>query len=166
MPTNLYGPGDNYHELNSHVFASFIRKFYQAKKDSISSVTCWGTGKPLREFMHVHDLGDAVIFALEHWNPLSKDAPFDQSGKPLSYLNVGTGKDISIKELATLIAKAVNFKGEVLWDKSKPDGTFRKNLCIKKIKNLGWAPKIGIKDGILKTLETFKKELIEGSIKS
>ena len=161
MPTNLYGPGDNYHELNSHVFASFIRKFYKAGKDSISSVTCWGTGKPLREFMHVDDLGDAVVFALEHWDPLSNDAPSDQSGKPLSYLNVGTGKDISIKDLATLIAKAVNFKGEVLWDTSKPDGTFRKKLSVKKIESLGWSPKIILKDGILNTIKSYEKELKE-----
>ena len=98
MPTNLYGPGDNYHPQNSHVMASFIRKFYEAQKYSYKSITCWGTGSPLREFLHIDDLGDAVVFALENWELSSKNAPNDKFNKPLNWLNVGTGKEISIKD--------------------------------------------------------------------
>ena len=123
MPTNLYGPGDNYHNENSHVMASLIKKFYEASKNSIPSVTCWGTGKPLREFLYVDDLGEAVVFALENWDPNSKNAPKDKNNNPLTILNVGTGKDISIKELANKISSTVKYKGSIIWDKSKPDGT-------------------------------------------
>ena len=91
MPTNLYGPGDNYHPENSHVFASFINKFYYASKLNHPSVTCWGSGKPFREFMHVYDLASAVLYVLENWDPTSNDAPLDSSGNPLTVLNVGTG---------------------------------------------------------------------------
>ena len=98
MPTNLYGPGDNYHPENSHVMAALIRKFYKASLESSKSVTCWGSGSPFREFLHVDDLANAVIFALENWNPALKNAPKDKNGEPLLLLNVGTGKDLSIKE--------------------------------------------------------------------
>ena len=111
MPTNLYGPNDNYHPLNSHVVPGLIRKFSIAKRDNLSSVTCWGSGLVCRELMHVDDLAEAVIFCLENWFPSEIDAPKDNSGNPLNYLNVGTGKDISIRELAKKIAEIVKFDG-------------------------------------------------------
>jgi len=158
MPTNLYGAGDNYHAQNSHVMASFIRKFYEAKIKSLPSVTCWGTGKPLREFLHVDDLGDAVVFVLENWDPSSSNAPKDEHNNNLVMLNVGTGKDITIKDLAYKISKLVNYKGEIIWDKNKPDGTPRKLLNISKIKELGWEPKISLEEGIKSAVRSFKKE--------
>ena len=156
MPTNLYGPNDNYHPLNSHVLASLIRRFYEAKKKGIKSVTCWGTGRPLREFMHVDDLSDAVIFALERWDPNAKNAPLDNNGIPLTHLNVGTGKDISIKELADMISSKIGFQGEIHWDHNKPDGTPRKNLDIGKFKELGWVSKIDLEVGLSSTIEKYK----------
>ena len=126
MPTNLFGLGDNYDVNNSHVMAALIKKFCDAKNHEINEVTCWGTGKPLREFLYVDDLGDAVVFALEKWNPNSNTSPKDKFGNPLLHLNVGTGKEISIKRLAELIAKLCDYKGKINWDLSKPDGTPKK----------------------------------------
>ncbi len=156
MPTNLYGPGDNYHPENSHVMASLIRKFYEASQNSIPSVTCWGTGNPLREFLHVDDLGDAVVFALEKWDPNSQNAPKDKNNNPLTILNVGSGKDIAIRELAYKISNFLDYKGKIIWDKNKPDGTPKKLLNIQKIQSLGWNPKISLKEGIKNTIESFK----------
>ena len=158
MPTNLYGPGDNYHPQNSHVMASLIRKFYEASIKSLPSVMCWGTGSPLREFLHVDDLGNAVVFALENWDPNSKNAPKDENNNKLTTLNVGTGKDISIKELAFKISNLLNYKGKIIWDKSKPDGTPKKLLNIQKIQSLGWEPKISLSEGIKNTIELYKYE--------
>ena len=158
MPTNLYGPGDNYHPTNSHVMAALIKKFFIASEQNISKVTCWGTGRPFREFLHVDDLGNAVVFALENWNPSNKIGPFDKNGNPLFFLNVGTGKEISIMELAEKIAKISKFKGEILWDKTKPDGTPRKLLKINRILSLGWEPKIKLSDGIRETMSSLKIE--------
>ena len=155
MPTNLYGPNDNYHPDNSHVMPGLINKFVKAKKESLNSVTCWGTGEPLREFMHVDDLASAILYCLEFWSPNDSNAPLDNDGVPLSFLNVGTGSDISIKELSKLIAKFSGFKGEILWDKSKPDGTPKKLLNIDKIKLLGWSPSIKLEDGLKETIENF-----------
>ena len=157
MPTNLYGPNDNYNKDESHVMAALIRKFYEANIKNLSTVTCWGSGLPLREFLHVDDLGDAVVFALECWDPDSDKAPKNEAGKPLTYLNVGTGKDISIKALAEIISKEFEFKGNILWDKAMPDGTPRKLLNIEKFKNLGWSAKINLIEGISSTIENFKK---------
>ena len=156
MPTNLYGPGDNYHPENSHVMASLIRKFYLASKNSLPSVTCWGTGTPLREFMHVNDLANASIFALERWDPDAKNAPLDKYGKPLLFLNVGTGKDLSIKDLAEKIAKITNFKGQILWDKSKPDGTPQKLLDVSEAKKYGWKFKTSLENGLFKAYKSFE----------
>ena len=156
MPTNLYGPGDNYHPRDSHVMASLIRKFCEAVKHSESSVTCWGTGSPLREFMHVDDLARAVLFCLEYWSPLKENAPVDKNKKPLYFLNVGTGKEISIKNLANKIAQYSGFKGQIKWDLSKPDGTLRKKLNVDKIHKLGWHSEISLDDGIKDTLNLFK----------
>ncbi len=158
MPTNLYGPGDNYDPLSSHVMASFIRKFYNAFINNELKVECWGTGSPLREFMHVDDLGDAVVFALENWDPESDDAPKNDLGEKHYFLNVGTGVDISIKDLAEKIALATNYKGIIYWDKNKPDGTPKKQLDISNIRKIGWAPKISLDEGIKKTLDIYKKE--------
>ena len=156
MPTNLYGPNDNYHPSNSHVMPGLINKFVNAKKKSLNSVTCWGTGKPLREFMHVDDLASAILHCLEYWCPNDINAPLDQNGIPLTFLNVGTGIDISIKDLSQLIADLSGFKGEILWDKSKPDGTPKKLLNINKIKSLGWSPSIKLEDGLKETISDFK----------
>ncbi len=157
MPTNLYGPGDNYHPNNGHVMAALISRFANAVSQNLSKVNCWGSGSPFREFMHADDLGSSVVFALENWDPSSKDAPKDKYGQPLNFLNVGTGVDISIKELANLIAKATGFNGEIIWDKSKPDGTPKKLLNINKIKSLGWTPSINLEDGIKLTVAEYLK---------
>jgi len=159
MPTNLYGPGDNYHPENSHVMAALISRIYRAKKNCDPDIICWGSGKPLREFLHVDDLGDAVVFALEEWNPNSSNAPRNENGEILTYLNVGTGKDISIKELALKIARIINYKGKILWDKSRPDGTPKKQLNIERLKLLGWEPKIRIDEGIKNTILSFESIL-------
>ncbi len=156
MPTNLYGPGDNYHSRNSHVMAALISKFSQASLESKPFVECWGSGSPLREFLHVDDLGNAVVFCLENWQPNRDQAPKDLYGNPLNHLNVGTGKDISIKDLAEKIAKFSEFKGEIIWDDSKPDGTPKKQLDISKIKELGWSPKIELNDGIKETIRLYR----------
>ena len=160
MPTNLYGPGDNYHPTNSHVMAALIRKFCNAVKNNSKKVECWGSGKPLREFMHCDDLGEAVIHTLENWDPQCSNSPKDNNGKPLNHLNVGTGKEISIEELSKKIAAATGFRGEIIWDKSKPDGTFRKKLDISNIQKLGWKPKICLNEGIKKTINIYKKEYL------
>ncbi len=157
MPTNLFGPGDNYHPIESHVIASLIMKFSRGVSNSKSSVTCWGTGKALREFMHVDDLANAIIFALENWDPSDENAPRDKYGLPLSYLNVGTGKDISIYDLANKIASLTAYSGNIVWDHSKPDGTPKKLLNIDRIKKLGWAPKIKLEEGLKKTISKLKE---------
>ena len=157
MPTNLYGPGDNYNTENSHVMAALIKKFCDAQKSNDPSVTCWGTGSPLREFLHVDDLSDAIIFCLNNWFPKSKKAPVFDSGRPLYHLNVGTGKDLSIKELALMIARLTEYKGKIIWDKSKPDGTPQKRLDVKRINKLGWRYKIKLEDGIKETIINYRK---------
>ena len=157
MPTNLYGPGDNYKPDESHVMAALIKKFSDAKRENSPSVTCWGTGSPLREFLHVDDLSDAVIFCLKNWNPKSHNSPTYSDGSPLYHLNVGTGKDLSIKELALMIANLTNYKGEIIWDKSKPDGTPQKKLDVSRIKKLGWKHKIKLKDGIEQSILNYEK---------
>ncbi len=156
MPTNLYGPGDNYHPLNSHVLPALLRKFIDAKKNKLKSVKCWGSGEPYREFLHVDDLAKACVFALEKWDPDDKSSPKDIYGNPLNFLNVGTGIDLSIKDLASKIAQKVGYKGLIEWDKSKPDGTPKKLLDISRIKSLGWTPSISLDDGISKTIELYK----------
>jgi len=157
MPTNLYGPGDNYHQINSHVLASFIRKFTDAVRFNYDQVTCWGSGMVYREFLHSDDLGDASCFVLENWDPNQEDSPKKNNGEILDYLNVGTGIDLTIKDLAELIAKIVNFKGKISWDKSKPDGTPKKQLNISRLRSLGWQPKITLEKGIKRTIEEYKK---------
>ena len=154
MPTNLYGPGDNYHLENSHVIPSLLRKFHEAKLDNKNYVTCWGTGKPMREFLHVNDLGNACKFVLENWKPNQKLDEFK-----LNFLNVGTGKDISIRDLALLMAKITDYNGEIKWDTSKPDGTPKKLLDISRIRKLGWEPTISLEKGLETTYSDFCKEI-------
>ena len=165
MPTNLYGPGDNYHSLNSHVLPALIRKFYEANINLSKEVICWGTGSPLREFLHVDDLGEASVFVLENWDPSEKNSPLDQNNNPLIHLNVGTGKDLSIKDLAEKISKESDFKGKIIWDKSKPDGTPKKQLDISRIINMGWKSKISLDEGIKDTVRIYKEGINNNSIK-
>ncbi len=160
MPTNLYGPGDNYHPLNSHVFPALIKKISDAVELNMKTITCWGTGNPLREFLYVDDLAEACLFALENWNPHEMDAPKDKYGSPLYLLNVGCEYEISIKNLAIKISEALGYKGEILWDKSKPDGTLRKKLDTSKLNNLGWEASTNLDEGIKKTIKTYKSELL------
>ena len=158
MPTNIYGPGDNYDLNSSHVMASFIKKFYEAKKNNAPKVTCWGSGSPYREFLYVDDLADAITFALENWDPDEDNAPKDNNDKPVYFLNVGTGKDLMIKDLACKISSLVGYKGDILWDQSKPDGTPRKRLNIEKMKKLGWEAKFSLEDGISNAITAYKNE--------
>jgi GDP-L-fucose synthase len=144
MPTNLYGPNDNYDLENSHVFPALIRKFIEASESNTSSVTLWGTGTPKREFLHVDDLAKATLICLERYDS-------DQ------HINVGSGEDISIKELAFKISKAAEFAGEIIWDSSKPDGTPRKVLDVTRIKNLGWIPQISLDEGIIESVKNYKR---------
>ncbi|MEZ5324400.1 MAG: GDP-L-fucose synthase [Verrucomicrobiales bacterium] len=142
MPTNLYGPGDNYHPENSHVIPGIIRRFHEAKVNGAESVTIWGTGKPRREFLHVDDLAEACLHLLTVENPPD-------------WINVGSGEDQSIFELATLIAEVVGFRGNILLDLSKPDGTPRKLMDITKLQKLGWKPKIALRDGLKGAYQDF-----------
>ena len=159
MPTNLYGPGDNYNDSESHVMAALIKKFTLAKINCADKVICWGSGSPLREFMHVDDLGEAIVFVLENWSPNSNDAPKSSEGIKLTYLNVGVGRDLSILELAKKIKFFTQFNGEIVWDRDKPNGTPKKQLNIEKILSLGWSPKINLDIGIQQTINDFKNSL-------
>jgi GDP-L-fucose synthase len=151
MPTNLYGPGDNYHPENSHVMAAMIRRFHEAKQANATSVTCWGTGTPLREFLHVDDLGEACVFALEHWQPAPEE---------LQHLNVGTGSDLTIRELAELVAQCVGYGGEIHWDASKPDGTPKKQLDVSRLAKLGWQARISLATGVSQAIENYAAQTV------
>ena len=154
MPTNMYGPGDNYHPENSHVLPALIRRFHEAKEAGLESVTCWGSGKPFREFLYSDDLGDACVFLLENVN--YQDLAFtDASGTVQSHINIGSGEEVSIKELAETIAKVVGYKGDILWDTSKPDGTLRKLMDSAKLQKLGWEPRIELWQGIIRSYKDF-----------
>ncbi|MGE0431346.1 MAG: GDP-L-fucose synthase family protein [Planctomycetota bacterium] len=142
MPTNLYGPGDNFHPQHSHVLPALMRRFHEAARDGRASVELWGTGAPLREFLHVDDLADACLFLLDR---------FSAAGP----INVGTGRDLSIRELATMIAQVVGYHGALEWDASKPDGTPRKLLDVSRLTALGWTAPTGLRDGIASTYAWF-----------
>ena len=157
MPTNLYGPGDNYHPQNSHVLPALIRRFHEAVQENLNSVTCWGTGNPLREFLHVDDLGDACAFALERWQPGPEDPPF---------LNVGTGVDLTIRALAEAVAEAMGFRNEIRWDVSKPDGTPKKQLEVTRLARLGWRARIELADGLKSTVADFCETIREERVRS
>ena len=144
MPTNLYGPNDNYDLKTSHVLPALIRKFHEAKVENKPFVEVWGTGFPRREFLHVDDLADACLFLMEHYN---------ESG----FVNVGTGVDVTIKELAEMIKGVVGYEGETRWDSSKPDGTPRKLMEVERLQKLGWYDSISIEEGIKKTLNQYMK---------
>ncbi|HMG15200.1 MAG TPA: GDP-L-fucose synthase, partial [Saprospiraceae bacterium] len=146
MPTNLYGPNDNYDLNNSHVLPALIRKMHTAKLNNSASVTIWGTGKPLREFMHVDDLADAIVFLMVNYNEKE-------------FINIGFGEDISIKDLSLLIKEIVGFEGEIIHDFTKPDGTPRKLMDSTKLRNLGWEPKIKLEEGIRKVYEEVRNKL-------
>ena len=165
MPTNLYGKGDNYNEMNSHVLPALINKIYFAQKNNKDFVKCWGTGKPLREFLYVDDLAEACIFALNNWFPSKTNSPRDNNGLPLNWLNVGSNNEIAIKDLANRIAKQLEYKGEILWDESMPDGTMRKKLDTERLENLGWKASIDIDEGLFKTINYFKKDLENKSLR-
>ena len=140
MPTNLYGKGDNYNPENSHVLPALISKFYDAKIKGLKTVTCWGTGFPKREFLYVDDLAEASIFVLENISN-ENECLYDKLGNFCGILNVGFGSDTTIKELAELIASIVGYKGDLIWDSSKPDGTLRKPSDVSKLNKLGWSAK-------------------------
>jgi len=145
MPTNLYGPNDNFDLASSHVLPALIRKFHEAKKNNVPSVVMWGTGKPRREFLHADDLADACFYLMQNYN------------EP-GLVNVGVGEDLEIGELAMLIKKIVGYEGEIKHDLSKPDGTPRKLMDVTKLHNLGWKAAISLEEGIRKVYEDFKKD--------
>jgi GDP-L-fucose synthase len=144
MPTNLYGPGDNYDLKNSHVLPALLRKFHEAKINNDQTVTIWGTGNPRREFLHVDDVAAACYFLMQHYNDPA-------------ILNIGVGKDISIAEMAAMIKNISGFEGRMVFDSSMPDGTFQKLLDVSKIHALGWKAEIGFEDGVRKTYEEFSR---------
>ena len=161
MPTNLYGTGDNYHPTNSHVLPALLRRFHEAKIRGDAAVTCWGSGSPLREFLHADDLGAACVFALEKWSVLADDAPRDASGEPLAFLNVGTGVDLTIRALAEQVSATVGFQGVIHWDASKPDGTPKKQLNVDRLHAMGWRAQISLEGGLGLAYEDFKAALAE-----
>jgi len=153
MPTNLYGPNDNYHPLNSHVLPAMIRRFHEAKESGANSVTCWGTGTPRREFLYVDDLANACVFLMNNYN--------DEQ-----IINIGCGYDITIKELSELVAEIVGFTGEIKWDTSKPDGTPRKLLDCTRLFSMGWRPKYDLKTGIRLAYEDFLQKFKSGGFET
>jgi GDP-L-fucose synthase len=152
MPTNLYGPGDNFELTASHVLPALIRRFVEAAENGSSTVVLWGSGSPLREFLHVDDLANAVVLASEKYDSNLQ-------------LNVGTGEDLSIKELAAKVALEAGFTGNIEWDRSKPDGTPRKVLDITRIKSLGWKPRITLEEGIKSTISWYRDAVLQSAVR-
>lgn len=144
MPTNLYGTNDNYDLVNSHVLPAMIRKFHEAKEKGTSEMTLWGTGSPMREFLHADDLAEACLFLMEHYNESE-------------LVNIGTGEDVTIKNLASMVKQIVGFQGQIVWDTTKPDGTPRKLMDVSKLHGLGWHHKIALEDGIKLAYQDFLK---------
>ena len=144
MPTNLYGPYDNYDLKNSHVLPAMIRKFHEAKVGGAETVTLWGSGSPLREFLYVDDMADACVFLLEHYSGVS-------------HVNIGTGKEVTIRELAELVKETVGFTGKIVWDASMPDGTPRKLTDVTKLHELGWTHKVELKEGVQLAYDWFRE---------
>ena len=153
MPTNLYGPGDNYHLQNSHVLPALIRKFHEAKTAGHSEVVAWGSGTPKREFLHVDDLAEACAFLLALENPPD-------------WINVGTGTDVTIRELTECVAAVTGFSGQIAWDATKPDGTPRKLMDVSRLSGLGWKAKIALREGVAKTYASFLAEQAAGTLRS
>lgn len=152
MPTNLYGPGDNYHPENSHVLPALIRRFDEARESGAEEVIAWGTGSPRREFLHVDDLADACAFLL------ALESPPD-------WVNVGTGEDVSIRELTGLVADVVGYRGRVTWDTSRPDGTPRKLLDVSVLSALGWRARTGLREGVEQTVRTYRDDRAAGRLR-
>ncbi|GAB2866526.1 GDP-L-fucose synthase [Streptomyces deserti] len=152
MPTNLYGPGDNFHPEHAHVLPSLMRRFHEAKESGARRVVNWGSGTPRREFLHVDDLARACLHLIEHYDA---DSP----------VNVGTGTDLTIRELAELVADAVGYRGSVEWDTKQPDGTPRKLLDVSRLTALGWAPGIGLREGIARTYAWYVDNLESGTLR-
>ena len=152
MPTNLYGPGDNYHPQNSHVLPALIRRFDEARASGKTEVVAWGSGTPRREFLHVEDLADACAFLLRQDNPPD-------------WINVGTGTDVTIKELTESVAAATGFQGKITWDATKPDGTPRKLMDVSKLTALGWRARISLSDGLARTYAAFQAERADGTLR-
>jgi len=153
MPTNMYGPNDNFNLETSHVLPALMRKFHDAKKSNAPTVTLWGSGKPMREFMYVEDIADAMIFMLENINAS------DLYENGISQLNIGTGKDLTISELASIISEVVGYNGEIVYDSTKPDGTPRKLMDVSRINSLGWKYSTELKDGIEKTYNWYLENI-------
>ena len=154
MPTNLYGPGDNFHPENSHVLPALIRRFHEAARDRLDEVTIWGSGKPMREFLHVDDMAEASLFVME----LDK-ATYDANTEPmLSHINVGSGTDVSILELAQMVARVTGFNGRITTDPSKPDGTMRKLMDVSRLADMGWTATVGLEEGIEGTYRWFLEQ--------
>jgi len=151
MPTNLYGPGDNFHPENSHVLPALIRRFHEAAQEGAESVTIWGSGTPRREFLHVDDMAEASMYVLT----LDRETYEANTDPMLSHINVGTGIDVSILELAQKVAMITGFKGEILTDPSKPDGTMRKLMDVKRLACMGWTAQIGLEIGLAETYEWY-----------
>ncbi len=152
MPTNLYGPGDNYHPQNSHVLPALIRRFHEARLAGAPEVVAWGTGKPMREFLHVDDLADACAFLLQQANPPD-------------WVNVGTGTDVTIRELTETVAAVTGYPGKIVWDATKPDGTPRKLMDVSRLRTLGWSAKIALRDGVARTYQSFLDEKAAGTLR-
>ena len=151
MPTNLYGPGDNFHPDNSHVMPALIRRFHEAARDGLDEVVIWGSGTPRREFLHVDDMAEASLFVLN----LSKDI-YDQNTDPMmSHINIGSGTDISILELAGLVAKVTGYNGQISTDRTKPDGTMRKLMDVDRLAKMGWSAQIQLEQGLVDTYEWY-----------
>jgi len=151
MPTNLYGPGDNYHTENSHVIPALIRRFHEAKEKNLPDVVIWGTGTPMREFLYVDDMAAASVFVME----LEKKT-YQQHTEPMqSHINVGYGSDVTIKELAEIIGHVVGYQGEIIFDKTKPDGTPRKLMNSERLNGMGWQAKVNLKDGLVIAYQDF-----------
>ena len=151
MPTNLYGPNDQFHSENSHVLPALMARFHGAARDGAEEVVIWGSGTPRREFLHVDDMADACLFVLN----LAKSTYRENTRPMLSHLNVGSGEDVSIAELARLLAKVTGFSGRISYDRSRPDGTPRKLLDVSRLAAMGWRSKIGLEQGIGRTYEWF-----------
>jgi GDP-L-fucose synthase len=151
MPTNLYGPGDNYHPENSHVIPALIRRFHEAKEAGAPAVTIWGTGTPRREFLYVDDMAEACVHVME----LPLDVYQANTQPMLSHINVGSGEDISIRDVARLVAEAVGYTGRIETDPSKPDGTPRKLMDVTRLHALGWWPRVALRDGLVLAYRDF-----------
>ncbi|MCB1357469.1 MAG: NAD-dependent epimerase/dehydratase family protein, partial [Maritimibacter sp.] len=151
MPTNLYGPGDNFHPENSHVLPALIRRFHEAAQDGREEVVVWGTGTPMREFLHVDDMAEASLFVLD----LDRAAYEAETEPMLSHINVGTGSDVTIRALAETIARVTGYAGRITFDSSKPDGTPRKLMDVSRLARMGWQARVGLEEGIRETYDWF-----------